>query len=624
MANFILRQFLIQIHCKGLGNRRRMHVVYRYGNRSVVLSCLLDSQAQFAGSRIGGIRIIKYRFDDVVARISWVFVQLFTLDIGITLVFCGSIPVKLCNITVCTAGNRQTVRSRVGKLGAVECFAIRITLPASDRRRRLGDLKAAGYGQALYRDAGRVGARQGGRGRAEILAGLAVLIIDFDCRDLRAAPGGLLAGIYPYVLTIRAVRCVSDFKPHKTAVTVFSTYGIYGGHWAAGGGAFGPDHLGRCGELPVVVVAMEPDRSVLVLRERVPFVRHVGGEDALKILHRLAGGNDCAGFALRGDADFGRGVQGSFDGDGLARGQEHIVIEGANKCAVVIDVFIVAGDAYLAADGEGAGVGGADIVFVIAQIDTAAATADAGAGHIAGDGAAGHCKAAAVHVHAAGGAAGVARDLTAGHIKYGAPFVGVGVVNVHTAASGVTCVAGDLAAIHIEGGARRYIDTRAECIAVVIIPAGRVAGDVAAVQIESAEHLHTAASHPGIVRDRAVDRAVSEGEGFALVNLNNINTSCSRRDAVAVEAEHHAVCRMPGFTHCDISHEVVVAARFQTGYTHDTCPSHIIVIPVLAGATADGVLVSARRQRRKLAEPLGQRRQLLRVFSCACCSSVRS
>ena len=56
-----------------------MHVVYRYGNRSVVLSCLLDSQAQFAGSRIGGIRIIKYRFDDVVARISWVFVQLFTL-----------------------------------------------------------------------------------------------------------------------------------------------------------------------------------------------------------------------------------------------------------------------------------------------------------------------------------------------------------------------------------------------------------------------------------------------------------------------------------------------------------------------------------------------------------------
>lgn len=64
-----------------------MHIVYRYGNRSVVLSCLLDSQAPFAGSRIGGIRIIKYRFDDVVARISWVFVQLFTLDIGITLVF---------------------------------------------------------------------------------------------------------------------------------------------------------------------------------------------------------------------------------------------------------------------------------------------------------------------------------------------------------------------------------------------------------------------------------------------------------------------------------------------------------------------------------------------------------
>ena len=391
-----------------------MHIVYRYGNRSVVLSCLLDSQAPFAGSRIGGIRIIKYRFDDVVARISWVFVQLFTLDIGITLVFCGSIPVKLCNITVCTAGNRQTVRSRVGKLGAVECFAIRITLPASDRRRRLGDLKAAGHGLALYRDAGRVGARQGGRSRAEVFAGLAVPIIDFDCRDRRAAPGGLFAGIYPCVLTIRAVRCVLDFKPHKTAVTVFSIYGIYGGHRAAGSGAFGPDHIGRCGELPVVVVAVEMERSVVLFCERVPLVLHVGGEDALIILPHPAGGDVRAGFTLGGDADFGRGVQGSFDGDGLARGQEHIVIEGANKCAVVIDVFIVAGDAYLTADGEGAGVGGADIVFVIAQIHTVAS--------VAGNGAAGHDELAAVHIHTAAVTvkAAVARDLAAGHIKYGA------------------------------------------------------------------------------------------------------------------------------------------------------------------------------------------------------------
>ena len=388
-----------------------MHVVYRYGNRSVVLSCLLDSQAQFAGSRIGGIRIIKYRFDDVVARISWVFVQLFTLDIGITLVFCGSIPVKLCNITVCTAGNRQTVRSRVGKLGAVEFFAIRITLPASDRRRRLGDLKAAGHGLALYRDAGRVGARQGGRGRAEILAGHAVLIIDFNCRDLRAAPGGLFAGFYRCVIPTIAVRCVFDFKPHRTAVILIAARG---GHRTVWSGAFCLDHLGRCGELPVVVVAVEPDRSVLVLRERVPFVRHVGGEDALIILHRLAGGNDRAGFALRGNADFGRGVQGSFDGDGLARGQEHIVIEGANKCAVVIDVFIVAGDAYLTADGEGAGASVAEIVFVIAQIHTVAS--------VASNGAAGHDKLAAVHIHTAAVTvkAAVARDLAAGHIKYGA------------------------------------------------------------------------------------------------------------------------------------------------------------------------------------------------------------
>ena len=391
-----------------------MHIVYRYGNRSVVLSCLLDSQAPFAGSRIGGIRIIKYRFDDVVARISWVFVQLFTLDIGITLVFCGSIPVKLCNITVCTAGNRQTVRSRVGKLGAVECFAIRITLPASDRRRRLGDLKAAGYGQALYRDAGRVGARQGGRGRAEILAGLAVLIIDFDRRDLRAAPGGLLAGVYPCILTIIAVRCVSDLKPHKTAVIAIA---VVGGHRAVGSGAFGIDRFTRIGlfvEPPVMVVAVEMERSVVLFCERVPLVLHVGGEDALIILPHPAGGDVRAGFTLGGDADFGRGVQGSFDGDGLARGQEHIVIEGANKYAVVIDVFIVAGDAYLTADGEGAGVGGADIVFVIAQIHTVAS--------VAGNGAAGHDELAAVHIHTAAVTvkAAVARDLAAGHIKYGA------------------------------------------------------------------------------------------------------------------------------------------------------------------------------------------------------------
>ena len=141
-----------------------------------------------------------------------------------------------------------------------------------------------------------------------------------------------------------------------------------------------------------------------------------------------------------------------------------------------------------------------------------------------------------------------------------------------------------------------------------------VAGDVAAVQIEGAEHHHAAASLLGFVRDRTGRAAVGEGEGFALVHLNNINTCCSRRDAVTVEAEHHAVCRMPGFTHFDIAYEVVVAARPQTGYTHDTCPSHIIVIPVLAGATADGVLVSARRQRRRLAEPVGQCLQLLRVF----------
>ena len=58
-----------------------------------------------------------------------------------------------------------------------------------------------------------------------------------------------------------------------------------------------------------------------------------------------------------------------------------------------------------------------------------------------------------------------------------------------------------------------------------------------------------------------------------------------------------------------------MAARPQTGYTHGTCPSHIIVILVIRTAcAADGVLVSARRQCRRLAEPGGQCLQLLRVF----------
>ena len=58
-----------------------------------------------------------------------------------------------------------------------------------------------------------------------------------------------------------------------------------------------------------------------------------------------------------------------------------------------------------------------------------------------------------------------------------------------------------------------------------------------------------------------------------------------------------------------------MAARLQTGYIPGTCPSHIIVILAIHTAcAADGVLVSARRQRRRLAEPVGQRRQLLRVF----------
>ena len=163
-----------------------------------------------------------------------------------------------------------------------------------------------------------------------------------------------------------------------------------------------------------MVVAVETERSVVLFCERVPLVLHVGGEDLIIVLPHPAGGDVRAGFTLRGDADFGRGVQGSFDGDGLARGQEHIVIEGANKCAVVIDVFIVAGDAYLTADGEGAGASVAEIVFVIAQIHTVAS--------VASNGAAGHDKLAAVHIHTAAVTvkAAVARDLAAGHIKYGA------------------------------------------------------------------------------------------------------------------------------------------------------------------------------------------------------------
>ena len=216
-------------------------------------------------------------------------------------------------------GDPGRIGNRVAGKGTGEARTVRVAVPV-DRRRRLGDGEVTGDGQAPYCDAGRVGARQGGRSRAEVFAGLAVPIIDFDCRDRRAAPGGLLAGIYPCVLTIRAVRCVLDFKPHKTAVTVFSTYGIYGGHRAAGSDAFGPDHIGRCGELPVVVVAVEMERSVVLFCERVPLVLHVGGEDLIIVLPHPAGGDVRAGFALGGDADSGLRVQGPADGDGLACG----------------------------------------------------------------------------------------------------------------------------------------------------------------------------------------------------------------------------------------------------------------------------------------------------------------
>ena len=375
-----------------------------------------DRKAGADGSGFGGVRLLKYGFDVVISRIGRRTSKCFALVVFAVVVLGGLVPVvagdgviKVYRLVIDL--DRKLILARHRHRAAGVLVRGDVAAPASDRRRRLGDLKAADHGLALYRDAGRVGARQGGRGRAEILAGHAVLIIDFNCRDLRAAPGGLFAGFYRCVIPTIAVRCVFDFKPHRTAVILIAARG---GHRTVWSGAFCLDHLGRCGELPIVVVAVEPDRSVLVLRERVPFVRHVGGEDALIILHRLAGGNDRAGFTLRGDADFGRGVQGSFDGDGLARGQEHIVIEGANRCAVVIDVFIVAGDAYLTADGEGAGVGGADMVFVIAQIHTVAS--------VAGNGAAGHDELAAVHIHTAAVTvkAAVARDLTAGHIKYGA------------------------------------------------------------------------------------------------------------------------------------------------------------------------------------------------------------
>lgn len=54
------------------------------------------------------------------------------------------------------------------------------------------------------------------------------------------------------------------------------------------------------------------------------------------------------------------------------------------------------------------------MVFVSAQIHTVTS--------VAGNGAAGHYELAAIHIHTAAVAekAAVARDLTAGHIKYGA------------------------------------------------------------------------------------------------------------------------------------------------------------------------------------------------------------
>ena len=148
----------------------------------------------------------------------------------------------------------------------------------------------------------------------------------------------------------------------------------------------------------------------------------------------------------------------------------------------------------------------------------------------------------------------VAGDGAAVHIECAA----------HThAAAAARYVVGDLAAVHIEYAAFADIHAAAGYSFSALI----VAGDAAAVHIECAAHTHTGE----VVRFIGLDikavgdltlfsRRFAVGQGKGPVGLHDDGVNISiRRDAVAVQAQHHAVCGRPCCGKRHIAGQVVVA-----------------------------------------------------------------
>ena len=203
----------------------------------------------------------------------------------------------------------------------------------------------------------------------------------------------------------------------------------------------------------------------------------------------------------------------------------------------------VAGDGGTAAHGECA----------VEHIHTAAALAErlvAGA-CAAADGAVLHAECAVVDIHTAAAAASglVAGDGAAVHVECAFVVCVSGIcAHIYAAAAAVCAgrfVAGDLAAVHGEGGTIIHIHAAA-------ITGDCIAGNIAAVHDKLgvlAIHRHAAAilvvtpvGDFSILAGRSL--AVGQGKGSAGVHDNGVRINI-RLNVAAIEAQHHAVLRLP-------------------------------------------------------------------------------
>ena len=208
------------------------------------------------------------------------------------------------------------------------------------------------------------------------------------------------------------------------------------------------------------------------------------------------------------------------------------------KCAVfdahtaAVALGRVAGDSGIAAHGEDA------LAVEVIHIHTAAVAAG---GRVAGDsGIAAHGKGAeAIRIHTAAVAAAAFAVISAVSGNGAVLHFECAVVHIHAAAApAVRRVAADGAVLHGKGA---FGDAHAAAAAI-----RRVAGDAAAVHIEFAVDLHAAAFSTLRMGDLAgcTRVAVGQGEGDAFGNRDGVKAAI-RRDALAVQAQHHAILRRP-------------------------------------------------------------------------------